>query len=376
MYAGLGGGEVALLHLARRLDRTRFDPIFVFPLPGPFPEQLKQSGIHVEFLPFKPTMLSRLLHPFLFVWNFSCARRLKALAREWKVDLVHCSDLFTLLLALPTTLSLRTPIVYNAIIFYNKSQRLLLRTLVRRWIKHVIVPSELMLKHIVGGIGIAVDRVSVIHPGVDATEFSRALPEHRDDIRRRLNLSGRKTIGLIARYDVWKGHDTFRRAAETLVKRRNDLLFLVVGGGMTEHVVRSVQHYRTQFEKNMQPLVESGHLRLLGHRDDVAEIYSALDLLVVPSDAEAFGMVALEAFASGLPLIVTRTTGALEVIRNCMGVTVIDPNSPHQLVSAIEEALRLGRDVVDQDERKEVLKMCTWEVYAEKWREVMEKVLF
>ncbi len=375
MYTGLGGGEIALLHLGRRLDRTRFQPIFLFPSFGPFPERVKQSGIQVEFLPFKPTMLAGLLNPFILFPNLACAIRLKSFARASNIDLIHCSDLFTLLLALPTAISRRIPIVYNAIIFYNKCQRLLLQTLTRRWVRHVIVPSEVMLKHVVDEVGIAGEHVSVIHPAVDPEEFSRASFERRDDIKRRLGLGDKRIVGHIARYDVWKGHETLRRAAEMVVKRRDDVLFLVVGGGMTEQVVGSVKRYRMEFEERTRPLVESGHLKLLGHRDDVAEIYSVLDVFVASSDHEAFGMVVLEAFASGLPLIVTRTTGAMEVIGKCKGITAIDPKNPHQLADAIEEALKSGRSVVDQDERKEVLRNCTWEIYAEKWKEVVEKVL-
>lgn len=73
------------------------------------------------------------------------------------------------------------------------------------------------------------------------------------------------------------------------------------------------------FTKVCQWLKDHGHQHrviYLGKQDDVAEILSQMDLMLLPSEQESFGLVALEAMACGIPVISTNTGGLPEVISN------------------------------------------------------------
>lgn len=82
-------------------------------------------------------------------------------------------------------------------------------------------------------------------------------------------------------------------------------------------------------------------VRLLGHRDDVEELYAAMDVFVLASHREGYPRAAMEAAACGLPLVVTDIRGCRQVVdqgRNGLRVPVRDPAA---LAEAIES---LGRD--------------------------------
>ena len=323
-------------------------------------------------LGYAPAMVSRLFLPWLFFKNLRASFALAPLIRDRRIDLVHCTDIFSLLLLLPAFFTTRIPIVYNVIMFYNRPQSLLFRWLASRMVKRIVAPSQAIRNDLVERVGIGSGRIEVLYNGVDTVAFAPSLPEKKAQVRKKLGIPpDRKVVGLAARYDAGKGHRTFLRAINQLTNHQ----FLLAGGSPTEDVVSGVTQYREDLEPMFRTLEEQGVLRRLGHWDDMAEFYAALDLFICPSDEEAFGLVVLEAFAAGLPVVVTRTTGAVELVGGCKGVTVIDPKDPTQLAAAVEKALRSGADEVDWEERSEVLKKWTWKGYAKGWEVVYQATL-
>lgn len=83
-------------------------------------------------------------------------------------------------------------------------------------------------------------------------------------------------------------------------------------------------------------------VRFLGLRDDVDVLYRAMDLFVLPSHREGFPRAAMEAAASGLPLIVTDVRGCREVVDDGVNGLLVPVRDAHALRSAIET---LGSDV-------------------------------
>ena len=387
LYSDLGGGEFSLLHLARLLDR-KIKPLFLFARPGSFSRRLDAMGVETMVLGYEPAMVSRLLLPTLLFRNLRAGFALARLIRVRQIDLVHCTDLFSLLLLLPAFLKTRIPIVYNVIMFYNRPQSRLFRLLSAIMIKRIVAPSQAIRNDLINRGGINPERIEVLYNGVDNVAFTPASPEKKARVREELGIPrDRKVVGFAGRYEVWKGHKTFLDAITLLVNSKiqfpitnhqltNHQLtshqFLLAGGSPTEDVVRGVTRYRKGLEPMFRTLEERGMVRRLGHRDDMAEFYAALDLFICPSDEEAFGLVVLEAFAAGLPIVVTRTTGAVELIGSTKGVYLVEPKNPGALAEAIQNALQKGSGEVDLEERRKILADCTWEKYARNWEAVYE----
>jgi len=86
--------------------------------------------------------------------------------------------------------------------------------------------------------------------------------------------------------------------------------------------------------------------RFLGHRDDIADLYLAMDIFVLASHREGYPRAAMEAAASGLALVVTDVRGCREVVDEGRNGTRVPMGDAAALAAAIE---RLGRDTAGRE---------------------------
>ena len=147
---------------------------------------------------------------------------------------------------------------------------------------------------------IAPERLSVIYNGVDIERFHplRRATEGAA-ARRELKLEGPIALFCGSGFER-KGLD---RAILGLANSRADATLLVAGRGDAGRFQQIAATYGV-----------SDQVRFLGHRDDLAALYTAADLLVLPTRYDPFANVCLEAMASGLPVATTPTNGASELI--------------------------------------------------------------
>jgi glycosyltransferase involved in cell wall biosynthesis len=119
-----------------------------------------------------------------------------------------------------------------------------------------------------------------------------------------------RVIGSVGRLDEpVKGYAVLLEALEILTQSMPAVTCLICGDGPA----------RLQLEKTARERNLSARVRFLGERQDVPRLLQSLDLYVQPSLLEGFGLSALEAMATGLPVVATRTGGLPEVVRD--GVT-------------------------------------------------------
>ena len=114
--------------------------------------------------------------------------------------------------------------------------------------------------------------------------------ETREKVRAQMELRDRFTIGMVARFTSQKNHVFFLEIAAQIVKQREDAVCLLVGDGPL----------KGKIEKQAQEMGLSDHIRFLGKRMDVGALMQAMDCFLLPSLYEGFGLVLLEAQASGL----------------------------------------------------------------------------
>ncbi len=197
-----------------------------------------------------------------------------------------------------------------------------------------------------------VDRISVIHHGVDADRF---WPPDREDLRQRLR----------SRLDI----------ADTTP------LFLFVGdmrkGGTTaiQAVARVAPAHllcvsRTDPKPYRAEAVASsagGRIHFLPPTNRIEAVYPAADALLFPTPYDAFGMVITEAMAAGLPVVTTKMAGASECIRQGIdGLVVDDPLDVAGFAACMDTITR------DEDFRRslgatarENVRSKTWDAVAE-----------
>jgi glycogen(starch) synthase len=179
---------------------------------------------------------------------------------------------------------------------------------VERWITnradHVITCSHYMRGHVADIYGLEEDRISVIPNGIDPLDLQPV-----DDLARlrsRFAAPGERLVLLVGRLVYEKGFQLALEALPGVIERVGDVRFLVAGSGTHEQELR-------EQARALGLLDHGSFLGWIG--DDVLHsLYRISDLCVVPSIYEPFGLVALEAMASGCPCIVADTGGLREIV--------------------------------------------------------------
>jgi len=179
---------------------------------------------------------------------------------------------------------------------------------VERWManraERVITCSHYMREHVADIYDLEEARVTVIPNGIDPLDLRPA--EDLGALRASFAAPGERLVLLVGRLVYEKGFQLALDALPGLIERLGNVRFLVAGSGTHE------QELRAQAQR--LGLMEHGtFLGWIG--DDVLHsLYPIADLCVVPSLYEPFGLVALEAMASGCPCVVADTGGLREIV--------------------------------------------------------------
>jgi len=203
------------------------------------------------------------------------------------------------------------------------------------------------------------DRIRVIPMGIDTERFD---PEkHRSNravVRAELGLRPDATIvGAVARFVPDKGLDTLLQAIGLLVKRFPEAQCLLVGDGPL----------RNELWNLSKALGVDRHVVFSGYRSDIPQLLSAMDLYMLPTRREGFGVAFAEAMSMEVPVIASRIAPLDEIIvdgRTGVLAAVDDPaafaKAAEPLLADAEFRRRMGqagrRHVVEQFEQA---LMCT-----------------
>lgn len=192
--------------------------------------------------------------------------------------------------------------------------------------------------------------------GVDTRRFAPSA-DARATVRDEFGFGTRPLIGLIARLDPQKNHEGFFEAVRLFFERGGDADFLLVGRGVVPEDAR------------LRELADAtGHaerIAMVGPRDDVPRLLSALDVATSSSLGEAFPMTLIEAMACGVPCAVT-DVGDCATIVGDTGL-VVPPNDGSALADAWARLLELPadeRDGLGQRARERVIDHYAVEEFA------------
>ena len=169
--------------------------------------------------------------------------------------------------------------------------------------------------------GVPASRVRTVHNGVDPTVYRPADPDERRAVRAEVGAGDDDVvIGYVGRIDRVKGihHlvDAHRELAATDARLR-----LVVIGAPTRDDVEGGERFARELQARSPASVT-----WLGKRRDVDRWYRGFDALVVPSEwDEPFGLVVVEAMASGVPVLASRRGGIPEILTGPLARWLVEP---------------------------------------------------
>jgi glycosyltransferase involved in cell wall biosynthesis len=204
-------------------------------------------------------------------------------------------------------------------------------------------------------LGIPFNKIEIISLGVDSRKFK---PVNKK-IEKRLK------ILFVGRLSQKKGIDLLLNASEQV----KDADFLIAGKVDNSQILNEIKKKQ---ENN-------GNVKFLGSPSDknLALIYRKADLFVFPSRADSFGMVNLEAMASGLPIIASNVGAVPELIENGKTGFIFEPGNTDQLINCINKFVKKPNLI--KNFRKNVIKKfrkdCDYIKVAEKNLKIYEEFI-
>jgi glycogen(starch) synthase len=226
----------------------------------------------------------------------------------------------------------------------------------------VIVCSYYMRGHVADIFDIDEGRTAVIPNGVDPGDL-RPMAD-LEALRREFAAPHEKLVLLVGRLVYEKGFQLALDALPGVIERVENVRFLVAGSGTHEEELKA----------QAESLGLSGHGKFLGWiGDDVLHsLYRIADLCVVPSIYEPFGLVALEAMASGCPCIVADTGGLREVVPSGERVGLRFNGGDAEHLGVMIERLLIDHDLRDRlvMEASEHVLRFDWDDIAQRTRSI------
>lgn len=241
--------------------------------------------------------------------------------------------------------------------------------LVLRGADFVVANSQNTSDILTGRWKLPAEKVRVLHPGVDASEF---VPAARDaSVRRRLGWREGPVVLTVGRLQRRKGQDMMIRALGAIGAELPNLLYAIVGDGEDLERLRAL----ARDEGVEDQVLFMGALS----DEELVECYQQCDLFVLPNreiegDIEGFGMVLLEAQACGRPVVAGASGGTAETMREGKTGFVIPCDEPTALaelvVDLIKEPERL--DTLGAEARRWVETRFDWTAVSSKASELFQ----
>lgn len=356
----VGGAEIMLARLVEALDRRRVQSVVVsLAGRGSVARRIAASGIQVIELEMKADASS-----VLAFW------RAVRVFRNIRPDIVHTwlyhADLIGLVAgAVAGVPAMMWNVRCSELRHPSAGIRIMLRLLAwsSRYPAAVVFNSHAGLRaHM--ALGYRPRRSEVIPNGLAAGDFAIPAPV-RDEMRRRIGAGASQLVGLIARMDPLKDHETFLRAA-AILRRARDVRFVLAGRGVVESDTTSALIRSLGLEDAVVRLPE---------QQNIAPLTAALDLAVSSSCSEGFPNVLIEAMACGVPCVATNAGDSALVLDD--PDRIVPVRDPAALAAACLRVLRMtpeARAAIGDSERARVSRLYALDAIARQYVELYEEV--
>lgn len=340
--AQVSGAERVLLLLLARLNHRTFDRVVICPADGPLKEMVGELSVSCyEVDGLKARFTWRIDHLVRYLSSFwRLISQVRAHVRRVNPDLIHANSVRAGLVATAATIGLRLPVIWHV---HDMLPRHPLSTAIRlvalcsartRIVAISRAVAERFRGHVLRSTK-ARASITVIHNAVDLEKF---YPDgvSRQKTRNDLKLSPTdQAIGIIGQITPRKGQLPLLEAFALVLKQLPQAKLIVVGAPLFN---RDENYFRSLTER-AQTLSIADQVRFLGAREEIPAITGALDLLVVNSLVEPFGLVVLEGMACGTPVLATAVDGIPEIIRHGDDGWLVPSGDKNALAAAIVDLI-------------------------------------
>lgn len=286
-----GGAETFLMKIYRRIDRTKYQFDFCLSdrTEGVYDKEILQLGGRIFYVPQKsqePVASFQAIRKLVDSENYEYVMRIN----EHSLSTL---DLMAARIGGAGRLIMRSSNANSDGIISHLLHKLFI--FLPKAIPNVrIAPSTAAAEYTFGKNCIKKGKAQLLHNGVDLSVF-RFDPEARREIRSSLSLGDRMIIGHIGRFNIQKNHSFLIEVFEKVHKRNPNTVMILVGDGPLRKEIEQII-----VEKELEDCVV-----LVGIRQDIPQLLSAMDVFVFPSFYEGMPNTVIEAQATGLPCVIS-----------------------------------------------------------------------
>ncbi|MCX6772142.1 MAG: glycosyltransferase family 4 protein [Candidatus Micrarchaeota archaeon] len=173
-------------------------------------------------------------------------------------------------------------------------------------------------------LGAEEKKIRVVYNGVDSERFGAVKIDAKISA---LLKKDKKIVLFLGRLTEQKGPVQFLHAAKKVLSKNPNVLFLVAGKGELLPMLINIS----------LELGISDSVKFLGYvpEEEQQKLYKIADVYIMPSTSEPFGITALEAMSSGVPVIISKTSGVAEIVRSAIRVDFWDINAMAEKILAV-----------------------------------------
>jgi glycosyltransferase involved in cell wall biosynthesis len=336
----MGGSQHSVLDLLARLDRTQYRAAVLCPPAGDFKLRAAERGAEVELVGSGEAGVVDSRRPAVSIATM--VRVTHALARAIRrcdAALTHANNIGAFLCSsmAAALIGRKIPVIWTDRGFgqYPPVLRRAVRALMRGPRNHLVATTA-MCAALWTQEGVSGEKLRVIHNGIDTQKF---FPRDAEAAKAQLGVApGTPTVGMVARFSRYKGHDVLIKAVARLNRQIPNVKALIIGdiGWPADDRV-----YREDLKVLTKDLGLEHNIVWVGGvpNDRVADAIAACDVVVNPSPLEPFGRVIAEAMLVGRPVVATRAGGAPELIAEGANGYLFEPGDSAELAARLETLL-------------------------------------
>lgn len=253
------------------------------------------------------------------------------IVRRLNIDIIHCQTRITQVIGFIVSRLCKVHFISTCHGFFRRN---IGRFLFPCWGEMVIAISNAVRENLISYFKVDENRIKLIYNAIDIKKFLKDFSEDEKvklkdkfGLRRDYNI-----IGTVARFTPDKGHDALIYGLFEMLKKKPNIQMVFIGDGKEKKRIVDI----------VQRLNLSEHVIFIKPQINTANVLSVMDVFMfTPARKEGMGLVLLEAFASGKPVVATNVGGIPDVVENGVNGFLIEPSRPELLV---EPTLKLLKD--------------------------------
>jgi glycosyltransferase involved in cell wall biosynthesis len=333
LWSRYGGGVPSRAPIILGLDREKYRTICIYlKKSSDEPNHFAGQGLKDYYISNKR---------FFRVFNIFAVVKLARILKREKIDILHCHKHQSVVYGALAAKIAGVPTVIAHVHGLNRSKaarrKFINRFVLRKVSRMVTVGQSVRDDVLAANPFLPADKVVSIGNSIDIERFAN-IDMSSTEAKERLGFGAESfVIGTVGRLDPTKGYDTLIAAFKKVKDRLGNAQLIFVGQG----------RLLGQLDELAMELELSDSVHFLGRRDDMPEVYRAMDVFVLPSIAEGMPRSLLEAMAVGVPCVASNVGGIPEILCDGEFGCQIEPGD----ADAISDAIIKLEDMVQEDKK-------------------------